>query len=116
MAKLNLPKVPKVSASTFKGWAFVVIAGTVLAVLALVDSGGLRSGEGDGSTGCVVEVTTESLNMRSGPSQNAELLGALTQGTKVDATTIVTDGFRQLEDNRWASDQFLTPVPGYTCS
>jgi uncharacterized protein YgiM (DUF1202 family) len=116
MAKLNLPKLPTVNASTFKGWVFVLVAGTVLAVLALIDGGDLRSGEGDGSTGCVVEVTTESLNVRSGPSQDAELLGTLTQGTKVDATRIVTDGFRQLEDNRWASDQFLTPVPGYTCS
>ncbi len=51
MAKLNLPKIPKVNASTFKGWVFVLVAGTALAVLALIDSGGLRSGEGDGSWG-----------------------------------------------------------------
>lgn len=119
MAKLNLPKFPTVNASTFKGWVFVVVAGTALAVLALIDSGSLQSAataDSDGSTGCVVEVTTEELNVRSGPSQNAELLSAYRQGDRVDATTIVTDGFRQLEGDRWASDQYLTPVPGTTCS
>jgi hypothetical protein len=111
-------KVPKLESSTFKGWAFVVVAGLLLATLALIDRGGadLVPSASDGSTGCVVEVTTEELNVRAGPSQNAELLGALPLGSQVDATTIVTDGFRQLEGARWASNQFLAPVPGTTCN
>jgi hypothetical protein len=126
MAKLTIPKL---ESSTFKGWTFVLVAGVALALLALIDAGGGTlpadaAGVGqtsavapaDGSTGCVVEVVTEELNLRAGPSQNAELLGAMPQGARVDATTVVTDGFRQLEDGRWASNQYLTPLAGTTCS
>ncbi|HZG91175.1 MAG TPA: SH3 domain-containing protein [Pseudonocardia sp.] len=111
-------KVPKLESATFKGWAFVVVAGLLLATLALIDRGGadLIPADSDGSTGCVLEVTTEELNVRAGPSQNAELLDALRQGSRVDGTPIVTDGFRQLEGGRWASNQFLAPVPGTTCN
>ena len=125
MAKLTIPKL---KASTFKGWAFVLVTGVVLALLALIDSGrgivpdnaaGAATGDvapADGSTGCVVEVATEELNVRVGPSQDAELLGAMPQGTRVDATTVLASGFRQLEDGRWASDQYLTPLPGTNCN
>ena len=126
MAKLNIPKL---ESSTFKGWTFVLVAGVALAILALLDagrsivpqdSGGVGQvgavAAADGSTGCVVEISTEELNVRASPSQNAELLGAMRQGDRVDATTIVTDGFRQLEDGRWASNQYLTPLPGTNCS
>jgi hypothetical protein len=33
----------------------------------------------------------------------------------VDGTTTVTGGFRELEGDRWAADQFLTPMPGTNC-
>jgi len=36
-------------------------------------------------------------------------------GDRVDATTVVTDGFRQLEGELWASNQFLTPAAGTNC-
>jgi uncharacterized protein YgiM (DUF1202 family) len=110
--------VPKLTVATFRSWLFVVVAGVLLAVLAMVDRGGagLVSSEADGSTGCQVEVTTEELNVRSGPSQNAELLDSMRQGERVDATPVVESGFRQLEGGRWASNQFLTPVPGTTCN
>jgi hypothetical protein len=39
----------------------------------------------------------------------------LLRGTQIDATSVVTDGFRELEAGRWASDQFLTPLPGTNC-
>lgn len=125
MAKFS---VPKLESSSFKGWTFVLVAGALLAVLALFDAGesvlpGDDDGVGeigslaaDGSTGCVVEIATEELNVRAGPSQNAELLGAVRQGDRVDATPVVTDGFRQLEGGRWASNQYLTPLPGTDCS
>lgn len=115
MAKITIPQL---KSSSFRGWAFVLVAGGVLAVLALFDRGGgsLLPNQADGSTGCTMTITTEELNVRAGPSQNAELLDALRLGDRVDATTIVTDGFRQLEGDRWASDQYLTPVPGTVCS
>jgi hypothetical protein len=108
--------VPKLEASTFKGWTFVIVAGVVLAFLAILDRGGL--GEitaADGSTGCQVEVTADELNVRNGPSEGAALVETLLRGTRIDATSVVTDGFRELEAGRWASDQFLTPLPGTDC-
>jgi hypothetical protein len=108
--------VPKLEASTFKGWAFVLVAGTVLALLAMLDRGGLNEvAAADGSTGCQLEVAADELNVRSGPSQEAALVETLTRGTRVDGTRVVTDGFRELEDGRWAADQFLTPLPGTNC-
>jgi uncharacterized protein YgiM (DUF1202 family) len=111
-------KIPKIESSSFKGWAFVLIAGTVLALVAILDRGGLReiSSIADGSTGCQLEVAADELNIRSGPSQEASLVETLRRGDRVDATRVVTDGFRELEDGRWASDQFLTPLPGTNCA
>jgi hypothetical protein len=113
-------KIPKLKGSSFRGWTFVLIAGVVLTVLALIDRGGaadlLPNRGADGSTGCILEVTTQELNVRSGPSQTAELLGSMHQGDRVDGTAVVTDGFRELEGSRWASNQFLTPVPGTNCN
>lgn len=111
------PAFPKLQSSSFKGWAFVIVAGIGLAVVALIDRGGLDElrVSADGSTGCQLEVTAEELNIRVGPTQDAELLDQLVRGDRVDGTRLVTDGFRELEDGRWAADQFLTPVPGSDC-
>ena len=108
--------VPKLEASSFKGWTFVLIAGVVLALLAIIDRGGLNAiTVADGSTGCQLEVTTDQLNVRNGPSQGAALVETLPRGAHVDGTRIVTDGFRQLEEGRWAAAQFLNPLPGTNC-
>jgi hypothetical protein len=114
-------KIPKLKGSSFRGWTFVLIAGVVLTVLALIDRGGAADlipnrSTATGETGCVMQVTTNQLNVRSGPSPNAEQIGSLNQDDKVDATTVVTDGFRELTGSRWASNQFLTPVPGTSCN
>ena len=99
-----------------KGWAFVVLLGALLAVVALLDRGSLEPSRADGSTGCQLEVTTDELNVRAGPSAEAELVGTFPRGQILDGTTTVTDGFRELEDDRrWVADQFLTPVPGTVC-
>jgi hypothetical protein len=113
-------KIPKLNGSSFRGWTFVLVCGVLLTVLALFDRGGAADllpgrSTADGSTGCIMQVTTEQLNVRAGPSQTAELLGALHQGDRIDATTVVTDGFRQLEGDQWASNQFLTPAAGTNC-
>jgi hypothetical protein len=109
--------VPKIEASTFRGWAFVLVAGVVLAMLALLDRGGLTEvGAADGSTGCQLEVSADELNIRTGPSEDAALVETLTRGARVDGTRVITDGYRQLEEGRWAADQFLTPLPGTNCA
>jgi hypothetical protein len=109
--------VPKLEASTFKGWTFVLVAGVALALLAIIDRGGLSEiTAADGSTGCQLEVVTDQLNVRNGPSPGAVLVETLTRGMRVDGTRVVTDGFRQLEEGRWAADQFLTPLPGTNCA
>ncbi|QYN34971.1 SH3 domain-containing protein [Pseudonocardia sp. DSM 110487] len=109
--------VPKLEASTFKGWTFVLVAGVVLAILAIIDRGGL--GEitaANGSTSCQLEVVTDELNVRNGPSQGAALVETVPRGARIDGTKVVTDGFRELEEGRWAADQFLSPLPGSDCA
>ncbi len=106
---------PRLESSTFKGWAFVFVAGIGLALIALVDRGGLDAVTADGSTGCQLEVSTEQLNVRSGPRQDSPLVQTLTLGERVDGTRTVTNGFRELEDGQWAADQFLTPLPDTNC-
>lgn len=95
-------------------WAFVLFVGTVLTVVAMIDKGGIRVGS-DNATGCRL-VVVEGVNIRSGPSQQADLIETLPAGAEVEGTLVVTDGFRELAGNRWAADQFLTPLPGSTCT
>ena len=109
--------VPKLQASSFKGWTFVLIAGVVLALLAIIDRGGLGAvSTTTGTSACQLEVTTDQLNVRNGPSEGASLVAMLNRGTHVDGTKVVTDGYRQLQDGRWALDQYLLPVTGSNCS
>ncbi|MFC4947063.1 hypothetical protein [Pseudonocardia sp. GCM10023141] len=117
MAKLNI-KLKKPTASTFRGWAFVLIAGTVLAVIAVIDRGGLTElrSAATGSTGCVLEVAVAELNVRSGPDQDAGVVQKLVKGDRVDGLKVISGGFRQLAGGQWAFDQYLTPVTGSTCS
>ena len=113
MAKIT---VPKLEASTFRGWTFVIVAGVVLAFLAIIDRGGLGETTSDGSTTCRLEVQATTLNIRTGPSLNAQSVDTLHQGDVVDGTAVVTDGFRQLESGRWADNAYLTPLPDSSCS
>lgn len=116
MAKVGMPKL---ESKMFSGWMFVLVAGLLLALIAIIDSGGLDqapASTADGSTGCRLEVTADELNVRSEPRQDAPLAGTLTRGTVVDGTLIVTNFYRQLEDGTWAVTEFLTPVPGSICS
>jgi uncharacterized protein YgiM (DUF1202 family) len=109
--------ISRPDASTFKSWAFVLVAGSVLAVLAIIDRGGVDAlaPDSEGSTGCRVEVTADELNVREGPNVEAGLLDTLNRGEEVDATRTVTGGYRELEEGRWAADQYLSPVAGADC-
>jgi hypothetical protein len=117
MPKLTLRSAAKHSA---RGWGLVLLIGVVLTILALLDAP--RDGDvdtvpvTDGSTGCQLRVAAAELRVRAGPSTDSDQVEILTEGTVVDGTSVVTDGFRQLEGDRWAADQFLTPMPGTNCT
>ena len=123
MAKVS---VPKLEGKFFSGWAFVLVTGLLLALYAIIDGGGLADSTSytpaapvagsDGSTGCQLEVTTDRINVRAGPSQDTEQLRVLTRGELVDGTRVVVNLYRQLEDGTWATSEFLAPVPGSNCT
>jgi len=110
----------------YGGWGWVLTAGIVMTTLAMLDTpregtagsvAGTSSSTStaDGSTGCQLQVTAPEVRVRSGPSVATDPLETLTQGTVVDGTTEVTDGFRKLEGNRWVANEYLVPVAGTTC-
>lgn len=108
--------ITRPDATTYRSWGFVIVLGLVLAVLALLDRGSLgETSVADGSTGCQLEVAADELNVRSGASADAALVETLTRGDRVDATPVVVDGYRELENDRWAADRFLAPLPGTNC-
>jgi hypothetical protein len=61
-------------------------------------------------------VSAAELRVRSGPSTDSQQVETLSEGVVVDGTRVVTNGFRELSGNRWAADQFLTPLPGTNCT
>ena len=109
-------KIPKLESSTYRSWTFVLVMGGLLTLVAIIDRGGLNETVADGSTGCQLEVQATTLNIRTGPSLNAQSVDTLRQGDVVDGTAVVTDGFRQLENGRWVDNLYLTPLPGSNCS
>ena len=111
MAKLTLKGATKYS---FKGWGAVLSGGLLLTVLALADAPD-DPYSSDGSTGCQLQVTALQLQVRSAPVAGSDTLETLQKDTIVDGTTEVTAGYRRLEGDRWAADEFLAPVAGTTC-
>jgi len=99
----------------FRSWAFVLVFGVLLAVLALVDRGGIDQVR-TGATGCQLEVAADELKVRAAPSADAVQVEVLTRGRRVDGTRTVTDGFRELAGGHWAAEEFLTPLPGTDCA
>lgn len=110
------PTIARPTSATYRGWSVVFLIGTVLAVLAMIDRGGVEDLTGsEGSADCRLEVTVDELNVRAGSDVATELVQTLQRGDVVDGTRDVVDGFRRLEGDRWASDAFLEPVPDTTC-
>ena len=101
----------------FRSWAFVIVIGLILAMLSLIDRGGL------GETTAVVEgqactftVTGTDVNVRTGATAASPSVQKLNQGETVVGTPTVTNGFRQMAGGAWVLDSLLTPVPGTVCT
>lgn len=103
----------------YRGWTFVLILGGLLALLALIDRGGVTAVTGtpaDGSAACQVQVITDNLNVRPGPGPDGAAVQVLARGETVYATRNVQAGYRELRPGAWALDQYLLPVAGSICS
>ncbi|MGE0295522.1 hypothetical protein [Pseudonocardia sp.] len=106
--------------SIFKGWGFVLVLGTILAVLAMFHRGTLDATQvtqpADGAS-CQFEVTIDNLNVRSEPTLDGNApVQTVSKGQVVQGTPVVQNGYRELEGGLWALDQHLALVPGSTCS
>ena len=121
----------KLRKRNFHGWGWVLLAGNVLlfsfgapdAALSLLDGsvaptvgGTATSASQPAAVQCQLRVSAAELRVRSGPTTDSAQVETLSEGVVVDGTRTVTNGFRELAGNRWAADQFLTPVPGTNCT
>ena len=101
----------------FRSWGLVIVIGLLLAVLSLIDRGGL----GDTTTvvegqACSFTVNGNDVNVRTGATAASPSVQKLPQGQTVVATKTVINGFRQMADGTWVLDSLLTPVPGTVCT
>lgn len=67
------------------------------------------------SAECRFTVTADMLNVRSGPELAAPVVDQLPEGEEVAASGETQGGFRKLDDERWASEEFLDAVSGSNC-
>ncbi|MBA2308165.1 MAG: SH3 domain-containing protein [Pseudonocardiales bacterium] len=114
MARLTLKKP---DAKFYRGWGFVALLTIALTIAVFASRGGFEtvgSGQSDPS-GCRMEATGDGLNVRAQPNINAPVVETLRRGDLRPAEKIVENGFRKLAEGRWASEQFLSPLPGSTC-
>ena len=107
--KINL-SMPKA-----RSWAFAGIVAVVLGVLVLIDAGSVTPNSGL-SAACRVEVTADTLNVRSRPDPGAPSTSVLRRGDLHGAETTVQNGYRQMTGGGWALDDFLRPLPGSKCA
>ncbi|MEU6646250.1 SH3 domain-containing protein [Saccharomonospora sp. NPDC046836] len=91
-----------------------VLAGVVV-IYALGSDQSSSGAEGAGTAGCRVVVTADILNVRAEPRIGAEIVGKYQHNAESDASTVVQNGFRRLDENRWAAEEFLRPVDGANC-
>jgi uncharacterized protein YgiM (DUF1202 family) len=100
--------------------AFIII-GVTLGLAMIYTTGAEQrssdaaSGGAEEQAGCTVVVTADVLNVRSGPSQDRDVVDTLRQDEEIEATAETRNGFRKLDDDEWASDDYLEPVDGADC-
>jgi uncharacterized protein YgiM (DUF1202 family) len=98
----------------------VIIVGLLAAVVLIYIFNGTKS-NANGSTPapaanqCQVSVTADVLNVRKAADPKAEVVGKYQQGAKVNAAKLITNGFRQIGDDRWVAAKFVKPVSGSSC-
>ena len=94
----------------------IVIGLVVVVALMVIVQNNKKSGAqptGNTSSGaCQMQVTADSLNIRSGPDNTATVVGKLSTGAMTAGTGTVQNGYRELSTGHWASNQFLKPVSG----
>jgi uncharacterized protein YgiM (DUF1202 family) len=91
--------------------ALIVIAVLIVVVaIFVVQNKGKSNAQSTGD--CKVQVTATELNVREAADGNAKVAGKLVSGNTVNATTTVQNGYRELGQGRWASNQFLKQVSG----
>ena len=78
--------------------------------------GGNRSDSDPASGGdCQVSVNADVLNVRAAPGLDSPVVDKLQQGEEIDAQPEQREGFRKLDDKRWASTDYLDPLSGSDC-
>jgi hypothetical protein len=93
----------------------IIGALAVVVLIYIVSANKQPAGATASPTGCKVAVTADVLNARSAPVPGAGIVGKYLKDAQVDAMPVVQNGFRQLDKDKWASTQFLTPTAGSHC-
>ena len=106
---LGVPKRTLIIAAVLAGVFVVYLVGDGRGGVNGIDVGGVTG------SGCRFTVTADALNVRSGPSTGAGVVGELARRQTVTASATVRDGFRKLGDRGWVSAEYLRPVPGSSC-
>lgn len=101
---LGIPKRTLIIASVVIGVALVYILGNER-----------RFTDSPMGASCELSVSADVLNVRSAPSTTARIVGKFQQDATVTAQATVRNGFRMLEADRWAAEEFLTPLDGADC-
>lgn len=98
----------------------VIIVGLLAAVVLIYIFNGSK-GNANTSTPepaanqCRVAVTADVLNVRKAANPKAEVVGKYKQGAQVNVDKKVTNGFRQIGDDRYVAAEFVKPVSGSNC-
>ncbi|GAA5125261.1 SH3 domain-containing protein [Haloechinothrix salitolerans] len=106
---LGIPKRTLIITAVLAGVLFIYILGDERGGVGDIDVGG------SAESGCQFTVTADVLNVRSGPSTDADVVDKVTRDETVAASSTVRKGFRKLGDERWVAKEFLTPLPDATC-
>lgn len=91
--------------------AFVIAAGWMY----LNGSASPFSEGAESGSACQMTVHADVLNVRAAPDGGADVVEKFKQDAELGAMPVVQNGFRQLSEGRWASEEFLKPVGGAVC-